>query len=261
MKRIAPVVLSVLLLLSLASCAASSSAPASTQPVVTTQAPAPEVKSEGVITYEQYMSEPLEVRVQVESYVQAKESLRDGRATVYTQDQDGAYLVLEAVCSASDYEKLVPGQKVSVTGYKTVVAGQVQIVDGSIRPVQGGSFVAEPVDLTDSLSSEDIADYQNCLARFCGMTVTAAGRDANGKELPYLYGRDNTGSEGDDLYFQVSTGGRTYTFMVASGLCGADSEVYKAVQGLKLGDQIDAEGFLCWDEDVCPRITSIAEAK
>lgn len=50
-------------------------------------------KSEGVMTYEEYVAAELESQVVVETYVQAKQSWWEDKATVYTQDKDGAYFV------------------------------------------------------------------------------------------------------------------------------------------------------------------------
>ena len=55
--------------------------------------------------------------------------------------------------------------------------------------------------------------------------------------------------------------GKTYTFTVESYLCGKDSEVYKAVKALKVGDKIDMEGFLYWYNGANPHITSVKAAK
>ena len=51
-----------------------------------------------------------------------------------------------------------------------------------------------------------------------------------------------------------------YTFTVESYLCDSSSEVYKAVEGLQVGQTIDAEGFLYWYEGVNPHITSVTVA-
>lgn len=63
---------------------------------------------------------------------------------------------------------------------------------------------------------------------------------------------DGSGSEGDDLYFNVSYNGQTYSFVVESYLCDASSDVYAAVKALEIGQTIDAEGFLYWYEGVNP---------
>ncbi len=50
-----------------------------------------DTKSEGVMTYEEYMAADLESEVVVETYVQAKQSWWEDKATVYSQDKDGGY--------------------------------------------------------------------------------------------------------------------------------------------------------------------------
>ena len=69
--------------------------------------------------------------------------------------------------------------------------------------------------------------------------------------------RSGSGTEGDDLYFNASVGGQTYTFTVESYLCGSDTEVYKAVQALEVGQTVDMEGFLYWYEGANPHITKV----
>ena len=69
-----------------------------------------------------------------------------------------------------------------------------------------------------------------------------------------------SGSDGDDLYFNVSVNGSTYTFTVESYLCDNTTEVYSAVKNLTIGQVIDMEGFLYWYEGVNPHITAVAPA-
>ena len=69
-------------------------------------------KSEGVMTYEEYMAADLDSEVVIEAYVQAKQSWWEDKATLYTQDQDGAYFIYNAACSEEDYAKLVPGSMI-----------------------------------------------------------------------------------------------------------------------------------------------------
>ena len=71
------------------------------------------------------------------------------------------------------------------------------------------------------------------------MTVEAA----NDAGDAFLYKWDGSGTEGDDLYFNVSLDGNTYTFTVESYLCDKDSDVYKAVQNLKVGDVASYTGM------------------
>ena len=93
------------------------------------------------------------------------------------------------------------------------------------------------------------------------MTVEAIGQDDDGNDTAFFYNWDNSGEEGTDLYFKVSLDGAEYTFTVESYLCGADSDVYKAVKELSIGDVIDMEGFLYWYEGVNPHITSVSAAQ
>ena len=72
---------------------------------------------------------------------------------------------------------------------------------------------------------------------------------------------DGSGQDGDDLYFNVSVNGQTYTFTVESYLCDNTTDVYAAVKNLKIGDKIDMEGFLYWYEGVNPHITSVTASK
>ena len=75
-------------------------------------------KSEGVMTYDEYVSAALDSEVVIEAYVQAKQSWWEDKATVYAQDKDGGYFLYNMACSEADYEKLTPGTKIKVTGFK-----------------------------------------------------------------------------------------------------------------------------------------------
>ena len=123
--------------------------------------------------------------------------------------------------------------------------------------IEEGNYVAEPVDVTTYLGLDELVDFQNQYVTFKGMTVEAAGQDDAGNDVAFLYNWDGSGQEGDDLYFNVSLDGATYTFTVESYLCDSESEVYKAVKELKIGDKVDMEGFLYWYEGVNPHITSV----
>lgn len=218
-----------------------------------------DVKSEGVMTYAEYIAADLDTEVVVETYVQAKQSWWDDKATVYTQDKDGAYFLYNMTCSEEDYAKLEVGTKIKVTGYKSEWSGEVEIIDATFE-IEDGSYVAEPLDVTDLLGKDELIDHQNEFVSFKGMTVEAT-KDADGNDAAFIYNWDGSGTQGDDLYFNVSVNGATYTFTVESYLCGADTDVYKAVENLQIGDTIDMEGFLYWYEGVNPHITSVSAAK
>ena len=98
-----------------------------------------------VMSYEEYMAAAVDEKVTIETYVQAKQSWWEDKATLYTQDQDGAYFIYNVACSQEDYDKLTPGTKIQVTGYKAEWSGEIEIMDGTFQIVEGGdTFVAEP---------------------------------------------------------------------------------------------------------------------
>ena len=208
-------------------------------------------KSEGVMTYAEYVAADLDTEVVVETYVQAKQSWWEDKATLYTQDADGAYFIYSCACSQEDYDKLVEGTKIRVTGYKSEWSGEVEIVDATFEILEG-SYVATPVDVTELLGSDDLVNYQNQKVTFTGMTVEDAG---NGEA--FMYNWDGSGTDGDDLYFNVSYNGQTYSFTVESYLCDNTTDVYAAVKNLQIGDTVDLEGFLYWYEGVNPHITAV----
>ena len=252
MKKILALILTLALGLSLGGCGSDSGTAGK-------DAGADE-KSEGVMTYEEYAAAALETEVVVETYVQAKQSWWDNKATVYTQDKDGAYFIYNMACSQEDYDKLNVGTKIKVTGYKAEWSGEVEIIDATFE-IQEGSYVAQALDVTGLLGKEELISHQNQFVTFKGMTVEAAGQDDSGQDVAFLYNWDGSGQEGDDLYFNVSLNGETYTFTVESYLCDNTTEVYNAVNSLKIGDKIDMEGFLYWYEGVNPHITSVTASK
>lgn len=233
--------------------AATTTKEETTTPQETTDA----AKGEGVMTYAEYVAADVDTEVVIEAYVQAKQSWWDNKATVYTQDEDGAYFLYDMTCSEEDYELLTTGTKIKVTGYKSEWSGEVEIVDATFE-VEEGSYVAQALDVTDLLGTDDLINHQNEFVSFTGMTVEAAGQDDAGNDVAFLYKWDGSGVQGDDLYFNVSVNGETYTFTVESYLCDSSTEVYQAVEALNVGDVIDLEGFLYWYEGVNPHITSVS---
>ena len=217
----------------------------------------PEKKSEGVMTYAEYAAAALESKVVVETYVQAKQSWWEDKATFYTQDRDGAYFIYNMPCSQAEYDKLVPGTKIKVTGYKSEWSGEVEIIDATYEILEG-KYIAPATDVTGVLGTEALADYMNRFVSFKGMTV-----EAQDDGSAFLYNWDGSGAHdsNSDLYFKVSKNGKTYTFTVESYLCSNATDVYKAVEALKVGDKIDLEGFLYWYNGANPHITSVKAAQ
>ena len=213
-----------------------------------------DVKSEGVMTYDEFAAAAIESKVTIEGYVQAKQvySEQYGNTSLYLQDTKGAYFVYRLACTAEEYAKFTEGVKVKIVGYKAVWSGEVEIIDVESFSVDSSVKYTAPVfDATSLLGTDDLIKHQN----------VKASKDADGNEVAYLYKWNGTGAEGDDLYFNVALGDKEFQFLVESDLCGADTEVYKAVKNLKVGDTIDLDGFLYWYDGVNPHITSVKVVK
>lgn len=209
-------------------------------------------KSAGVMTYAEYDAAAIDAPVTIETFVQAKQSWWEDKATLYTQDADGAYFIYNAACPKDLYDKLTPGTKIKVTGYKAEWSGEIEVAEGATIEIEDGKYTAKAFDATSLLGKDDLIRHQNQFVSFKGLTVADKG---DGKA--FLYNWDGSGEPGSDLYFDVTVNGATYSFTVESYLCDKDSDVYKAVEGLKVGDTIDAEGFLYWYEGPNPHITKV----
>ena len=215
-----------------------------------------------VMSHADFIAAELESEVVVETYVQAKQGwwAKDGigRASIYTQSPDGAYFLYDLLLEKDAYDQLVPGTKIKVTGYKAAWSGEVEIVDATYEILEAEAFIAEPVDVTELLANEEeLIAHQNELVAFKGMKVEAKN------DAAFLYNWDGSGSAGNnnDLYFDVSVNGKTYTFTVESYLCAEGTDVYTAVTELKIGDVIDMEGYLYWYNGANPHIISVKAAE
>ena len=282
MKKVVSVALALCMAAAVTGCAgepaaAESTAPESSSAAESTaeEAPAEEAAEEpaeeaaeepaaevAVMSYDEYMAAATDEAVAIEAYVQAKQSYyaEQGTATVYLQDQDGGYFAYDMACTQEEYDQMTEGTKIRVSGYKAEWSGEIEIMDGKLEEIiADDTFVAEPLDVTAMLGTDELAAHQNEKVVFTGLTV-APSTDANGNEAAFLYNYDGSGADGDDLYFNVDYNGATYTFTVESYLCDNTTDVYNAVEALEIGQTIDCEGFLYWYEGVNPHITSVTVA-
>ena len=212
-----------------------------------------------VMSHAEYAAAEIDSPVTVETYVQAHQSWWDGKVTVYAQSEDGAYFIYELPCSEEDAAKLVPGTKIRVSGYKSEWSGEVEITDASFEFIDGDPFIAEAEDVTAKLGTDELINCMNEYVAFKGMTVEPSKIEGDDTEYAFLYSWDGSGSHdgNSDLYFNVSLNGNIYNFTVESYLTGNDTDVYAAVENLKVGDVIDMEGFLYWYNGANPHITKV----
>ena len=247
MKKFIALLLALTMVLAFAGCASTEpTEPATEAPTtVATEAPT-EPATEAVaaaMTHEEYIAAELDTEVVIETYVQGHQSWWDNKITVYCQSEDGAYFLYELQCSEEDAAKLVPGTKIRVTGYKGEWAGEVEVMDGTFEFVDGDTFVAEALDVTALLGTEELIAHQNEFVSFKGMTVEA---------VEY-----KNGEPGDDIYVTLGYGDASYSFCVEVYLTGPETEVYTTVGTLEVGNVVDVEGFLYWYEGPNPHITAV----
>ena len=226
MKKIVSLLLLTVLVLSLVSCSNS-------------------------MSYEEYSKAAMDAEVTVDMYVQAHQSWWDNKITVYAADKDGAYFLYEMACSEEDAAKLTPGTKIRVTGTKGEYAGEVEIMKATFEFLNSkDSYIAPAKDVTSLVGKDALIDDMNKLISLKGMTVVAYNEE--GAAFEY-----QGGIAGKDIYFTLSNGTATINCCIESYLTGSDTEVYKAVEALKVGDVVDAEGFLYWYNGANPHITKI----
>lgn len=256
MKKFIAMLLALAMVLAFAACAKTeqpaetTAAPETTAAVETTVAVETEAAEAeaAVMTHEEYMAADLDSAVCIETYVQGHQSWWDNKITVYCQSEDGAYFLYELACTEEDAAKLVPGTKILVNGYKGEWAGEVEVMDGTFEFVEDGeTYVAEALDVTELLGTDELIDHQNEFVAFNGMTVEA---------IKY-----KNGEPGDDIYVTLGYNGASYSFCVEVYLTGTDSDVYTTVGELEVGDVVNVEGYLYWYEGVNPHITAISVAE
>ena len=259
MKKLIAMLLALSMVLAFTACAKTETAPETTAaPVETTAAAETEAPVEteaateteaaaAVMTHEEYMAAELDSAVTIETYVQATQSWWDNKITVYCQSPDGAYFLYELACTEEDAAKLVPGTKILVNGFKGEWAGEVEVMDGTFEFVEDGdTFIAEALDVTELLGTDELIAHQNELVAFNGLTV---------ESIEY-----KNGEPGDDIYVTLNYNGASYSFCVEVYLTGTDSDVYTTVGTLNVGDVVNVEGFLYWYEGVNTHITAISVA-
>ena len=263
MKKVLAVILAAVMVFSMTACgggkeetkAPETTAAPATEAATTaapTEAPT-EAAAEGVMTHAEYEAAELDSEVTIETYVQATQSWWDGKITMYTQAEDGAYFIYNAACeSQAEADKLVPGTKIRVNGFKSEWSGEVEIVDATYEIIDG-NFIAEPLYASDLLGTDELIKHQNEKVEFGQMTV----EPANDEGAAFLYKWDGSGQDGDDIYFNVSYNGQIYTFTVESYLCPAGSDCYEFIKTITVGETINVEGFLYWYEGPQPHITAL----
>ena len=198
--------------------------------------------------HDAYVASAVDAEMEIPMYVQATQSWWDNKITVYAADKDGGYFIYEMACSEEDAQKLVPGTKILVHGFRGEWAGEIELMDATFTFVEDGdTYIAEAIDVTELLGTEELIKHQNEKVLFKGLEIVSI-----------TYKNDEPG---DDIYVKVAYNGAEYDFCVERYLTGPDTDVYAAVGALNAGDVIDVEGFLYWYEGVNTHITAVTAAE
>ena len=260
MKKFLAMTLALAMVMSFAACGAKEEAPATTAATeAVTEAPATEAATEAaaeaateaaeevkVMTHEEFVAAEMDTQVTVDTYVQAKQGWWEDAAIFYTQAEDGAYLLYKMACTEEEYNALTEGTKIRVTGFKGEYKGEVEILDATFEVLEG-SFVAEPVDLTESYADEAaLLAHQNEKVAFKGLTV---------EKIEY-----KNGEPGDDIYVTLAKDGTSLNFCVEVYLTGTESQVYTSVGELAEGDVVDVEAYMYWYDGPNAHLTAVNKA-
>ena len=152
------------------------------------------------------------------------------------------------------FDALEEGVKVRVSGEKAEWAGEIEVGGDDIKleEILDGKYIAAPVDVT-GVSGEDLAKYMNRKVVFKGVVVRPQD---NGE----AFSKKDSDSD-PDLYFAAANEADKISFCVESYLTGADSDVYKAVEGLKVDDKINVTAFLYWYNGANPHVIGVEAAE
>ena len=213
------------------------------------------------MTYAEFMAADVEAECVVEFYVQATQGwwfnseVNSGVITIYGQTEEGGYFSYNTKCDEATSKLLVPGTKIRVTGDKAVFDGEVEVMNGALEILEADPWIAPKLDVTALMGTDALESHMNKKVEIKGATVVASNDDG----AAFLYKWNGSGKEGDDLYFKVSIGDKTYSLCVESYLCGLGTDAYEAVRSLQVGDVIDLEGFLYWYQGPQPHITAVVK--
>ncbi len=266
MKKIIALVLALVTVFALAACGAepkkteTQAETKTAEPAATTEpATEPETTEEdtGVMTYAEFAAAEVGEEVVIEAYVQDHQSWWNNKISVYLQDKDGGYFAYQMTCSEEDAAKLVPGTKIRVTGTKAMwpeVNGEVELGSGcTFEFVEGAdTFIATAADVTSLVGTDDLAGKMNQRVVFKGVTITA---QEDGTAFNYKNSDDDK-----DIYFKGTIGENEISFCVENYLRGPSTDVYKAVEGLKVGDKVDVEAYLYWYSGANPHVIAVTAA-
>lgn len=251
MKKLFTALLAVLMVLTLAACGGSN------EPTVVEVDP--NAKSEGSMTYAEYVAAEDGTDITVEGFVTATAyNAKYGNVNLYMQDGNGAYYVYRMNVTEEEAAKLVPGTKIVVKGSKGSWGGELEVAEGTgtFSVSSEETWTPAAKDVTSLMNDESLIDNQNQFVSISGAKVVESTYDEKDDEGnvvathtdAFWYGWENNSEKGSnaDLYFNIEVDGTVFNVCVESDECPEGTAVYSAVEALNIGDTVDLEGYLYW---------------
>lgn len=204
-------------------------------------------KSEGVMTYAEFMAAEMMEPVVIEAYVQNKQAYYEAKqtASLYLADADGAYFCYDCSMTKDQYDELEPGAKVKISGEKAEYSGEIEVGAGKVEAIEADDYVAPAKNVTALVGDQEaLAAKMNQKVVFKAMVVTEISKKESDSD--------------PDIYFTAGNENGSISFCVESYLTGKDTEAYMAGEALKVGDIVDVEGFLYWYNGANPHVTAIS---
>ena len=208
-----------------------------------------------VFSYDEYIAAAADEEVTIQAYITSRTTWYNNAASFYLADDHGGYYVYNLPCTEDEYnDLLVKGAFVEITGAKSEWKGEVEI-NGQTATENAGHVVLGATKTYEAILVNDIAKstldlYKNQLVKTKTLTVTKA---------PYTNHDDFTlePKAGADVYVEVTDGTNTFLFVVEAYLEDSlfDSDTYRNVCNLHVGDTVVLEGFIYYWENPQMQIT------
>ena len=258
MKKLLALLLALVMVMAFAACGETAE-PTEAPTEAPTDAPEDDEPVATVMSYEEFMAAEADTQVTIETYVQAKQGWWNDQLSMYVQSPEGATFIYNAAVTEEEAAKLVPGTKIRVTGPKAIFNGLHEINAGAtVEILEADPYIAEAQDLTAKLGTEELTAHMGQYASFKGLTIEAV--NDKGDAFQYNWDGSGTADSDSDLYFKASVDGKSCTFVVEYYFTGPDTDTFKAVTGLKVGDKVDIDCFMYWYDGAQPHVTAITPA-
>ena len=205
-------------------------------------------------TYEEFLEAKDSTYLTIVSFLQRKDSWKEGKTNLFLQDESGAYYVYGLSCSSEEYHALSSGQKLLVRGYKSSFSGELMITDAEIERLDG-FFIASPADVSELLGTDELYNYLNHSVCVPDLIIKPMFDGSS----PFFRGWDNSHAADpeSDLYFTGTSGDSIMTFVVKRQLCDSEADGYETVQSFRIGDTVAVEGILFWYNEPQILVTSV----